>query len=299
MEIKDAIRVFTENLKIRGYSVNTLRSYAGALEHFDTFLFEVEVAIIKDVDLEILRVYITKLVSLEVKKTTIHHRVSVLKAFFSFLHQNDYISKNPSARLRYPKTEKKLPHILSTEQMDKILNLAMHDVEYAKMNNTKMYETALRNYTLFELLYSSGLRIFEAVSLNVDDLDFEENQLCVVGKGNKSRVVPFNGTARKALLELVHQRNNSGALFMHNKGARLKVRDAYRIIQKLAKSADIDNVHPHMIRHTMATHMIDNSADIRIVQEILGHSSIATTQKYIHVSSRRLQAVYLQAFPRA
>jgi integrase/recombinase XerC len=299
MKNADALAVFQKNLKILGYSAHTLRSYRSNLEDFCTFLEQVGVEEIEEVDLEILRAYIARLVSTKIKKVTICLKISVFKAFFTFLFQNQYIDKNPAVRIRYPKTEKTLPHVLLSEQIEKILDFAMCTAQNKKLNDLEHYPQALQNYALLELLYSSGLRISEAWSLTVEDLDFAENQLSVVGKGNKGRVVPFNLAARKVLLELVELRHNSGTLFLSAKGVRLGVRDAYRIVTEVSNSAGVEGVYPHLLRHTMATHMIDNDADIRIVQEILGHSSLITTQKYVHVSKKKLQAIYLQAFPRA
>ncbi|MDR2082882.1 MAG: tyrosine-type recombinase/integrase [Candidatus Ancillula trichonymphae] len=299
MKSADAVLIFVKNLQIRDYSVDTCRSYVRVLEVFCAFLEEIGVQEVEVVDLEILRAYVAKLVGSKVKRVTIRHKISVLKAFFTFLFQNDYISKNPTARIKYPKIGKTLPHILSIEQISKILDFASRSAEYERCNNLKSYPSTLQNYALVELLYSSGLRISETLGLTAGDLYFEQNQLCVTGKGNKSRVVPFNNAARRVLLELVEQRCGSNWLFVSDKGTRLQPRGAYRAIVKLAKSAGVDGVHPHSFRHTMATHMIDNSADIRIVQEILGHASITTTQKYIHVSSKKIQTIYSQAFWRA
>jgi integrase/recombinase XerC len=299
MPIKSACAVFLKNLKIRGCSPNTLRSYTTDLGELCAFFNEIAVDKIEIVDLEILRAFISKLVDSGIKKTTISRKISVIKAFFTFLYTNSYIDKNPSVRVRYPKAEKNLPSVLSPEQVRKMLDFVQTALENARDDTPENYANATQNLALLEILYSSGLRIQEALNLQRDDVDFAHRQLRVSGKGGKVRVVPFNQTAGRHLAELVKLRANSTALFLSGKNTPLGVRDAYRIVHKIATAVGIPGVHPHTLRHSMATHMIDNNADIRIVQEILGHSSITTTQKYLHISTKKLQSIYAQAFPRA
>ena len=215
--------------------------------------------------------------------------------------KNKSIVNNPTLKIISPKLNKVLPNVLGQKQAEQLLNQAANfEVEQ------ETQEVRIRDYAILEVLYSTGIRVSELVGINIEDINFSNLTLKVLGKGRKERVVPFGIPAKDALNNYLNQsrnkfnKNESEALFLGQRGNRLNVRQVRRILKKAMDQIDNGKeVSPHDLRHSAATHMLEAGADLRIVQELLGHSSLATTQKYTHVTIERLREVFANAHPRA
>jgi len=228
-------------------------------------------------------------------KSSLRLKIAAIKSFFKFAFKKDLIEKNPAAFIKSPKKEKKLPSYLTENEVNSLIESI---IDKDPIN--------LRNKALIELIYSSGLRISEALNLNVTSIDFSNKSVKVLGKGNKERIVPIG---EKALLALsnylvsrsqLKQDNLEKALFLSKKGKRMNAVEAYRVINSLMKlHTEAKQKSPHILRHTFATHLLDNGADIKAVSEMLGHSSLSSTQVYTHLSIERLKNAYKKAHPKA
>jgi integrase/recombinase XerC len=224
---------------------------------------------------------------------SIARMLSAWRGFFSYLSRRHGIDNNPCVGMRAPKSEKSLPHALSPEQATKLVDLADDEV------------LSTRDHAILELFYSSGLRLAELVSLNLDAFDFSEGTVQVTGKGNKTRIVPVGSHAIEAIRRWLPVRESikaegEKALFVGRNGTRLTPRAVqYRLKTWAIKQGVAGNVHPHMLRHSFASHVLQSSGDLRAVQEMLGHANISTTQVYTHLDFQHLAKVYDQAHPRA
>lgn len=231
-------------------------------------------------------------------RTTISRKLASLRSFYRFAQRQGLVSVNPAKPLRNPRRERKLPHVLSTEEVGRLL-LAPPAVGVA----------GLRDRAILETMYSAGLRVSEVVGLSDGDLDFEQQITRVRGKGRKERISPLGSYALAAIskyatLRQRHPREQalgrSAAVFVNRFGNRLTTRSVGRMLEKYIATAELDaRTSPHTLRHSFATHLLDRGADIRSVQELLGHKSLATTQIYTHVSTANLRAIYEKAHPRA
>ena len=234
------------------------------------------------------------------KKSSIHRKVATLRTFFRFLCREEILDNNPAMLVSSPRVDRKLPNHLSIEQMVRFIE-------------TPETETVLgkRDRAILELLYASGLRVSELVGLNLLDIDFANQTLRVKGKGRKERMVPFGNHAKAALeiylgvrgellIEADPDDRDPLAVFMNYQGTRITTRSVGRMLDKYCKEcADIPHVSPHALRHSFATHLLDAGADLRTIQELLGHVRLSTTQQYTHVSTDRLMEVYDKAHPKA
>lgn len=288
-----------QNEKI--YSVNTTTAYRRDLEQFGIFLQEQDLSV-EEINYRDLRLYLVTLQKgQELKKTTISRKTAAIKSFFKFLYRESLIAHNPADLLSAPKKEKHLPSVISEIDMTAFLDDALFGDSPEK----------LRDKAIFELLYSSGLRVSELVDVNITDIGKQKGILRVIGKGKKERIVPVGEQAQEALEHyLEHGRpllckratteDAKTALFLNQRGGRLTSRGvAYILEQYVKKGALKYKVSPHAFRHTFATHLLDNGADLRVIQELLGHESLSTTQIYTEVSTSHLQQVYLKSHPRA
>lgn len=278
----------------KGYSANTVRGYKTDLLVFCRFLKEKQGDMdIKTVDHRVIRQYLGIFYK-QVTPKTIARKVSSLKSFFKYLRREKIIVNDPASALKTPKLAKHNPVFLTVDEMFALLD---------KKNNKS--SIMIRDRAMFELLYSSGLRVSELVGIDLDNLDKELMVVRVLGKGNKERIVPFGKKALDALTAYLkirrHKKGSYGkALFLNNMGERLTARTVARRLEKARRDAALNiPVHPHAIRHSFATHMLDGGADIRSVQEMLGHKSLSTTQKYTHLSIEKLITVYDKAHPRS
>lgn len=292
---------FLTYLKIgKNSSHHTLESYGLDLKQFLDFLREEQVFQVEAVDHLLIRKYLMKLKKAEFAKSSIARKVACIRSFFKFLCKQGYLQSNPALGVRNLKRDKHLPEFLYQPEINELLGLP---------DQTSFL--GLRDLAILEVLYSSGLRLQEIVDLKIRDLDFSRGYLRVFGKGGKERLVPLGGSARRAL-ELYLQkvrpklslRNQTGIccenVFLNYQGTRLSGRSIQRLFKKyLTRLALNRKMSPHTIRHTFATHLLENGADLRVVQELLGHADISTTQIYTHVTKERIRTVYLKNHPRA
>lgn len=274
----------------RNASPHTLRAYQHDLNAYLAFLR----AKYPSLGLErshrvVVRDYLSELLASHLQSASRLRAVAVLRAFYKFLLRQEMIRQSPFLSLPMPKREKKLPRFLSEEEMGKLLELT----------RTSARKQAPRDRAMLELLYSSGLRVQELCLLNVEDVDLWAGMARVFGKGSRERLLPVGLTAQKAIHAYLGTRRH-GPLFLNRQGGRLTDRGARLIVAKWVRLAALrQRVSPHSFRHSFATHLLDRGCDLRTVQELLGHRSLATTQIYTHVSTERLRKVYEKAFPRA
>ena len=304
---KAVIDSFLESLVTeKGYSEHTRRAYRKDLEDFFSFLTEYRLADedrrgpmqtvkLQQIDGMMLRGYLG-LLHRKNKKTTIARKLSAVRSFFKYIVKKGILSENPAEHVLTPKQEKAIPVYLSVDEMFRLLDSIQTDTLLG-----------LRNRAIFETLYSSGLRVSELSEMNISDVDFTAALVQVSGKGNKQRLVPIGQKALaaikayRALLQIQtgSVAINSGPLFLNRFQRRLSPRSIARILKKLVTAVGLlTPISPHALRHTFATHMLDAGADLRAVQELLGHKSLSTTQKYTHVSIDRLMETYDRAHPR-
>ena len=297
MELDNAIGQFIDYCRVeKNYSEKTIETYYTALNQFEEYisLMHSPDTAIEEISKEEVNYFLGWLHDKGMKKRSIKLKISAIKSFFKFCYKKDIISSNPAALVVLPKTEKTLPSFLLEKEVEKLL--ASFDKEDPLQ---------LRNLALIELLYSSGLRISEALQLNINDIDTKERIVKVLGKGNKQRIVPIGRKALKTIEEYNKKRNEisekrTNALFISRNGKRLSSREAYRIIHNSLKGiTEATKKSPHILRHTFATHLLDKGADLQSVSEMLGHSSLSTTQVYTHVSVERLKEAYKKAHPKA
>ncbi len=270
----------------RNYSNNTSLSYVKDVTLFSDFIKK-DLLLVDKKDIE---KYIR---SLNKSSKTISHVISSLKSFYNYYMRMGNINSNPTDEIDRPKIEKKIPEFLTLEEVSSLLNF--------KVNN----EFEARNKAILELLYSSGLRISELTSLELSNIDLDECLVRVMGKGSKERIVPLGDYAIEALKEYIYfyrpmlNKNNSSYIFLNNRGGVLSRQFIFKVIkEECIKKGIRKNVSPHTLRHTFATHLLKNGADLRIIQELLGHENLSTTQIYTHLTNDKLKHDYEDYFPR-
>ena len=292
------VRGFLAHLSVeKGYSEATIRAYGTDLDQFEAYLARVKRTLEKPgrINRDHVRGYLSELHRQALSKTSMGRKLSSLRAFFKYLARHKEIAKDPMSGIRNPKQEKRNPQALNVDQAVSLMEAAIEpDPE------------GLRDLALAEVLYGSGLRISEALGLDLNDVD--SDVIRVFGKGSKERIVPLSDMAVKRLRRYMEQRHallgddySEQALFLGSRtGQRLNRRQANRIVERLAKLAGLPtDVHPHMLRHSFATHLLEAGADLRSVQELLGHERLTTTQRYTHLDMQRLMQVYDRAHPRS
>ncbi len=296
--IRESVAKYLAELRRRGASLHTLRSYASDLEQFANY-FEppgIEPPPIEQIDLVLLREWLASLYDQKLTDVTIRRKLAAVRGLFKFLRQEGLLATNIAARLRTPKTKQRLPDVMSAEKT----NYLIDSVEAGDPVEKPSKE---RDLAILELLYGCGLRVSELVGINLEDLDLEQGWLRVRGKGNKERQVPVGGRACQAVADYLSIRKaprEEQALFLNSQGRRLSDRQVRRLVKFYALAVTGDSsVHPHSFRHAYATHLLNDGADLRTIQELLGHARLSTTQKYTQVSLRDLQAVYDRAHPKA
>lgn len=291
MPLSNWVTSFIAALKQKRASPYTVRNYAQALTRVAQY-FEKNAAedwsILKTQDI---RLYIQQAHRQGASGTTLQLILSALRSFYRFLGKQGETSENPAIGIRPPKTQKHLPKTLDIESAAQLLDI----------NPTKTI--SIRDAAIMELFYSSGLRLAELAGLNLTDLDLKDNVVRVLGKGNKIRLVPVGRYAKGALLRWLKERNSQEtekALFLNQQGQRLTRRSIQaRLVHWSTRQGLKTNVHPHMLRHSFATHLLESSGDLRAVQELLGHANLATTQIYTHLNFQHLAEVYDKTHPRA
>jgi integrase/recombinase XerC len=274
----------------RGASPHTLRSYAADLSEFTRFLAEEKIGGLAHADARTVRAWVATLHRRRLAKATIARKLAAVRSCFRFLARRGALEVNPARQVRGPRLPRRLPSFLPVDETAVLL---------ARAPEPSM--TGVRDRALLELLYASGLRVAEGCGLDLEDLDEVRHTVRVLGKGDKERVVPVGETALGALAAYLELRGRRrGPLFLNTRGGRLTPRSARRIVRARARQAGIDQrVTPHTLRHSFATHMLGAGADLRLIQELLGHRRLSTTQRYTHVSPEHLMRVYDAAHPRA
>jgi len=280
----------------RNASAYTIRNYRADLLDFFRFLKEKKVATLDEVDRHVLRDYLAHLVRRGIVKASIARKLSAIRSFYRYLMREKIIEANPIKTVSSPKLDKRLPSFLTVDEVKKLL-------EAPNLSTPQ----GLRDRALLELLYASGLRVSELVSLELGQINLESNEIRVWGKGSKERVVLMGEPAAEALKVYLEQGRpkligikKSNALFLNRYGQRLPERAVQKILEQYTAKAGLKKrVHPHMLRHTFATHLLDGGADLRVVQELLGHERLSSTQIYTHVTKKQARKVYLAAHPMA
>ena len=282
----------------RGFSANTVRAYRGDLSHLVTFAQATGIERAEDIDLELLRGWLWRQSQDGLAKSTLARRSAAARALTQWLARSGETETDAAARLKAPKSDSHLPRVLTRQQMDALLDsLAAR----ARTNDP----VALRDLAIIELLYASALRVSEVAGLDLGDVDLDRLTVLVTGKGSKQRVVPFGVPAKRALAAWLHSRHAleqspATAFFLGVRGGRIGTRAIYDLVAGLLDGVPGSGpAGPHALRHTAATHLLDGGADLRAVQELLGHASLGTTQIYTHVSTERLKESYALAHPRA
>jgi len=298
--IRTAIESFIEYLRVeRNASDLTIKSYEEDLIALVLYFEETEgrdVELSEVTTLE-LRRFVAELQQAGYAKSTISRKLACLRSFFRFAVREGWVEANIAKPLRNPRAGRKLPHFLSAEEIARLLE-----------SPPSTSASGLRDRAILETMYSAGLRVSELVGLSIEDIDFSTGLIRVRGKGRKERLSPLGSYAQKAIKKWLSQREpnpkatkeHASAVFLNRFGNRLTSRSVGRMLEKYLKQCGLDQrTSPHTLRHSFATHLLDRGADIRSVQELLGHKSLITTQIYTHVSTERLREVYESAHPRA
>tara|TARA_B100000945_G_scaffold127176_1_gene101295 strand:+ start:556 stop:1452 length:897 start_codon:yes stop_codon:yes gene_type:complete len=277
--------------QVKNLSENTSKSYERDLKKLDSFLKDLNISNYSQINVETCSAWIGSLYSQNNNPRSIQRHLSSAKGFFRFLKKNNLIDSSPFDLVTAPKSSSTLPEVLSPEDVEQLLNF----------KPTNMIE--IRDVAIVELMYSSGLRVSETVNININDFEENKSFLRVLGKGAKTRLVPMGRFAINAIDDWLKERdkiqNNTDALFLNAKGTRLTVRSIQLRLKKMAVKQGLPPIHPHMLRHSFATHMLESSGDLRTIQELLGHSSLSTTQIYTKLDYQHLAKIYDQSHPRA
>lgn len=291
---------FTDYIRaVKNSSEHTILAYASDISQFVAFLEEQELSTDpRDIDSRIVRMYLARLQRNKLVKTSMARKLASLRAFFKYLARKGSIDMDPTTGISSPRLEKRLPKFLRPAQIDALM--IRPDISKP---------LGMRDAAILEVLYATGVRVSELFGMNLRDLDLKSGEVKVLGKGSKERIVLLGRASQESLALYL----NSGrvrllprggkqedAVFLNKDGGRLTTRSVRRLLDKyFAEVSDEMKISPHVIRHTFATHLLENGADLRSIQELLGHSSVSTTQIYTHVSRERLKEVYDSAHPRA
>lgn len=285
---------FLNILKVeRNFSDHTLKAYHDDLAQFNQFL-EQELLNLRTFEYKDARNYLSYLYSNNLKRTTVSRKISTLRTFYEFWMTQDTSVNNPFIQLVHPKKEQYLPQFFSEEEMEALFNTVSNDAK-----------KGLRDRVVIELLYATGIRVSELVNIKVMDLDMNLPGVKVLGKGNKERFVPFGEFCRQSIEQYLEKfkplkGKSHPYLIVNMKGDPITERGIRYLLNDVVKrTAGVTEIHPHKLRHTFATHLLNQGADLRTVQSLLGHVNLSTTGKYTHVSNQQLRKVYLNAHPRA
>lgn len=293
----DDINLFLVYLKReKNYSDKTIDSYENDLNNFLFFLKENNISSFKKVDYQLMRSYLAYLYDRKLSSSTVSHTLSALRSFFKWLQRMEKIDNNPVVLIKAPKKKYNLPSYMNYTILDDLLNIP--DI------TTPLGQ---RDAAILEIFYSTGIRVSECCNLKLEDISFDTRSIRIVGKGSKERIVLFGDTLEEKLKKYLNdgrfkllKNKTSAYIFLNHLGNGLTTRGIQTILDSIVKKGALEiHVHPHMLRHTFATHMLDNGADLKVVQELLGHENLSTTQIYTHVSNNRLRSVYLKSHPRA
>jgi integrase/recombinase XerC len=298
-EIASQAHRFAENLvAARGYSKNTVKAYLTDVLDLSDYLQAQDVTQVQDLNLELLREWLWAVSQRDSAKSTLARKSAAVRSFTAWLAVEKLVTADPGQRLKSPKAERHLPKVVAKDSLNEVFSHLKTLAETGDANS-------VRDRLVFEMLYATGCRVSELCSLDLLAVDLGRNIIRVMGKGSKERVVPFGLPARDALDAWLNVRaslqpiTGEQALLINAKGKRLGVRAVYQLVASLLINTPTGVAGPHALRHTAATHLLDGGADLRAVQELLGHASLSTTQIYTHVSVERLRDGYQNAHPRA
>ena len=295
MNLTTYFKDFENFLKLeRNLSVNTIKSYRSDLKKLEFYLSKTSAKKLSFIDPDIVREFLYEQ-SKRVSAKTQGRIISTLKTFFNFLVLEKLINDSPIENIDYPKIDSKIPLVLSTDEIDKIISCAF----------SKKF--GLRNQTIIEIMYSCGLRVSELTEMKISNIFFDESLIKILGKGNKERFIPLSSTAKKLLYNYItYNRKNLSQdkqsidiVFLNNRGKKLTRVMVYNIINDAALEAKINKkISPHTLRHSFATHLIENGADIISIQKMMGHENVVTTEKYLHVNKKHLVETMIKFHPR-
>lgn len=301
--MRDGVDSFLEFLKVqKNASPHTVKNYSGDLHQFSDFLkrrfqssFPHQSNDLGKVNTDMIRAYLNDLYHNH-GATSVARKLSTLRSFFAFCQKQKWIENNPAKQISSPKIPKKVPRFLTVDEVFALLKAP---------NGGGSLE--IRDRAILELFYASGLRLSELVGLNLNQLDLEQGMVRVLGKGNKERLVPVGEKAKASLkeyiekrLELIKKGETNNAVFLNKWGERISARAVERLLDKYIKRCGIQKkVTPHVLRHTFATHLMNSGCDMRGIQELLGHSSLSTTQRYTHVALDKLMEIYDKSHPKS
>lgn len=290
--------LFMEYLQIeKNASPLTLKHYGRDLDEFDAFL-KSEGMTVQECEYSVIRIYLSKQHEAAYSRRTVSRKISSLRSFFRFLEREGILKQNPFVNVRLPKEESPIPNFFYEQEMEQLFTV-----------NDLSTPLGQRNQALIELFYGTGIRVSEAVKMEVGDLDFSLNTVLVHGKGRKERYVPFGQFASKALKTYIlngrdilksKRKDPTKCLFLNAKGGPLTSDGVRLVLKKMVEQTSMTvDIHPHKLRHSFATHLLNEGADLRAVQELLGHEHLSSTQIYTHVTKDRLRNVYMNSHPRA
>ncbi|WP_036816342.1 tyrosine recombinase XerC [Pontibacillus yanchengensis] len=299
MEIQEERKAFIEYLQIeKNASANTIQFYEYDLDSFLQFLNKEAITSLLDVDYAVIRIFLTDLYDKQMSRRSVSRKLSSLRMFYRFLEREGKIEFNPFLNISLPKMNKPIPEFLYEEELEKLFHVSDLKTPLGK-----------RNQAILELLYATGMRVSECVKLSIEDIDFSLGTLLVKGKGRKERYVPFGSFAQSALSDyisngrsqlLTKSNQTTQYVFLNAKGTPLTDRGLRKVLDQMVQKAALTiHVHPHKLRHTFATHMLNEGADLRSVQELLGHEHLSSTQIYTHVTKDHLRKIYNNSHPRA
>lgn len=290
--MKKNLNLFLEYLECeKNYSINTINSYEKDINEFIEFTNKKNM---KNPNYNDIREYLSYMYDKKYKSKTIARHISSLKSFYKYMFRNKIINENPLDLISTPKLEQTLPNYINIDDLETLLSVP---------NNTSL---GIRNSLIMEMLYSTGVRVSELVNIKVKDIDFNNRRILILGKGNKERMVLYGSVCENKLNEYLSNsrvkliKGDNEYLFLNKNGTKLSDRGVRLIINNIVKESSLKlDISPHTLRHTFATHLLNNGADLKTVQELLGHENISTTGIYTHVSNERLRQVYLHSHPRA
>ena len=289
----DKIEKFLEHLRLDlNYSDKTIKSYQQDIESFRSYLNSVGTDIV-DANPQLIRMYLSKQMEEGKTKVTCCRRIAGLRHFYEFLVRANFIKENPFLFVGSPKKEIRYPEALYLEQIEELF----------RKNRERTDDLKLRDQAIIELLYATGVRVSELVSIKMNALDFRNRTIRVFGKGRKERIVIFSQSCKATLKDYLSDnklKHSSDYLFVNAKGEQLTTRGVEYILDQIQNKCGVQlGLHPHMLRHTFATHLLEGGADLRVIQELLGHESLNTTQVYTHITEEAMKQQFVMSHPRA
>jgi integrase/recombinase XerC len=292
------LKLFIEYLQMeRNYSKYTIEHYQHDISDFFFFMAEQAIDEVESVQYSDARLYLTKLYDKKLARKTVAKKISALRSFYKFLLRENHVDNNPFTLVTIPKVEKRLPQFFYENELQLLFSSCETDSALGQ-----------RNKALLELLYATGMRVSECCQIHLKDLDFYLSTVLIHGKGSKERYVPFGSLAKDSLelyinsgrKKLLEGKQSGDTLFVNHRGGPLTTRGVRNVLNGMIEKSALDgSIHPHKLRHSFATHLLNNGADLRSVQELLGHADLASTQIYTHVTNEHLRKTYMAHHPRA